>query len=970
VNKATLTAEFKLDGGTEFSKEYKGSDYIITATAEGVQGEDEVALTLTGDVTATNADSYTATASLDASYTNYTMTATEQAWAIVAKSLEVTWTGPFTWEYDGNDHAPSASASTGIIGETISIDVNGEERLASATAYTATAFIKDVPLKINNYTLTGETHEYTITPKTVTFKWNTTNDYEGDEYATAYTYDKTTQGVYAFITNGVPEDDIALVYSGNEATNANDYTATITDLSGTKASNYALPASGLTKSWEIGKATLTDTTEAVTATYDGQAHYLTVALTGFYEGDSIEDGTFSFSADGTTYTAANYGIIGVAASKEVFYNVVYDNYATVSGSKWVTITKAQLTEPAVTGAYTYTGAEQTATLDANYNSSIMSIASGNTGTDADTYTLIINITNANYEWADSADGNISWTIAPATLSYTANDIIAASKVYTGSALSWTSGNFTAPANTSVTDVAVISEQDYTHAGNPTITVTLTASDNYTFEVNEGDTKDFTVTLSITKAQLTEPTVTGAYTYTGDEQTATLDANFNEATMTVTSGNTGTAAGNYTIDIAIDDTANYEWAGAADGQVNWSIGQATNGWMSALSIDGWVYSETAKEPTAETTFGTPEFTYSDSEDGVYTSTVPSTAGTWWVKAEVAGTTDYTSIENAISFQIAQATNVWLTSGVAINNWIYGETAQTPFSFTKFGTPVYAYAEEGSEEYSSTVPTEAGNYKVKASVAETTDYTGITSASTAFTIYQKAVAEPTLIGTYVYNGAEQTAVLSGYLASIMSIDGNKQTAAGDYTIHITFNTTNYIWASAEDGDISWTIGQATNSWTATLDIDGWVYGDNANVPTAQAIFGTPAFTYSDSELGTYTSTVPSTAGTWWVKANVTETTDYTGIDAVLSFQIAKAQLTEPTVTGTYTYTGNLQTATLDANYDEATMNIASGNKGTDAGTYTIQIEILDTDNYEWAAGADGNVNWTILQLQDNVWTTALS
>ncbi|MDD3947482.1 MAG: MBG domain-containing protein, partial [Clostridia bacterium] len=135
------------------------------------------------------------------------------------------------------------------------------------------------------------------------------------------------------------------------------------------------------------------------------------------------------------------------------------------------------------------------------------------------------------------------------------------------------------------------------------------------------------------------------------------------------------------------------------------------------------------------------------------------------------------------------------------------------------------------------------------------------------------------------------------------------------------------------------------------------------TAQAAYGTPVFTYSDSEDGVYTSTVPSTAGTWWVKAEVAATTNFAAITAKTSFVIAKSQLTEPTVTGTYTYTGEAQTATLDANFDEPTMSILSGGTGKAAGTYTLVITI-DEDNYEWAAGEDGNLSWSIAKAQAEI------
>ena len=62
----------------------------------------------------------------------------------------------------------------------------------------------------------------------------------------------------------------------------------------------------------------------------------------------------------------------------------------------------------------------------------------------------------------------------------------------------------------------------------------------------------------------------------------------------------------------------------------------------------------------------------------------------------------------------------------------------------------------------------------------------------------------------------------------------------------------------------------------------------------------------------------------------------------------------VTGTYTYNGNVQTATVTG-YDPATMNI-SGNTGTDAGPYTVSVT---SKTGQWTDGTSDAVtaNWSI-------------
>ena len=78
----------------------------------------------------------------------------------------------------------------------------------------------------------------------------------------------------------------------------------------------------------------------------------------------------------------------------------------------------------------------------------------------------------------------------------------------------------------------------------------------------------------------------------------------------------------------------------------------------VDIEGWTYGETAKEPKAVADFGTDKavFTYSNAENGTYVSTVPANAGTWYVKAEVAGTENYAGGLAVKSFTIVQADKV--------------------------------------------------------------------------------------------------------------------------------------------------------------------------------------------------------------------------------------------------------------------------------------------------------------------------
>ena len=93
---------------------------------------------------------------------------------------------------------------------------------------------------------------------------------------------------------------------------------------------------------------------------------------------------------------------------------------------------------------------------------------------------------------------------------------------------------------------------------------------------------------------------------------------------------------------------------------------------------------------------------------------------------------------------------------------------------------------------------------------------------------------------------------------------------------------------------TITQATNSWKNEPAIADWTYGGQPNSPTATAKFGNAIFTYSDSKTGTFTSDVPVNAGTWYVKATVAGTNNYTGLESIHPFTILPKNIKDGNIT----------------------------------------------------------------------------
>ncbi|WP_270413224.1 immunoglobulin-like domain-containing protein [Ligilactobacillus ruminis] len=110
-------------------------------------------------------------------------------------------------------------------------------------------------------------------------------------------------------------------------------------------------------------------------------------------------------------------------------------------------------------------------------------------------------------------------------------------------------------------------------------------------------------------------------------------------------------GTYRVVIELAGNDNYKPASAT---LDFTISKADNAWAKELSIKGWKYNETANVPSSTAKYGDVVYTYSDSKDGTYTSEVPKNAGTYYVKASVAGTENYTVLESApVAFEIAKA-----------------------------------------------------------------------------------------------------------------------------------------------------------------------------------------------------------------------------------------------------------------------------------------------------------------------------
>ncbi len=197
--------------------------------------------------------------------------------------------------------------------------------------------------------------------------------------------------------------------------------------------------------------------------------------------------------------------------------------------------------------------------------------------------------------------------------------------------------------------------------------------------------------------------------------------------------------------------------------------------------------------------------------------------------------------------------------------------------------------------------------------------------------------------MYNGEEQTVEVDAAATSVndqpvtfkysASEDGEFSDEvpafkeAGEYTVYYIASAPNHNDAS---GTFTVKIKQAdTNS--VTVSMDDWTYGEEPNDPELTADFGadTAVFTYSDSEDGTFTDSLPTDAGTWYVKAVVPETTDYVGNEAVAEFKINKAvpEVTAPEAKTDLVFNKKDQELITEGSTNDGTMYYALGEDGAE-------------------------------------------
>ena len=370
---------------------------------------------------------------------------------------------------------------------------------------------------------------------------------------------------------------------------------------------------------------------------------------------------------------------------------------------------------------------------------------------------------------------------------------------------------------------------------------------------------------------------------------------------------------------------------------------TNEFTQPLTITDWTYGETANKPTAKAKYGTIKYTYSNTADGTYTEEVPTNAGTYYVKATVEETADYSGLEsNAVEFTILPK--------------------KIDTAITQLTAPV--------------------KNEVPQTEIETDEYT-------ATVVWSPEVTDKFVYNT-VYTATITITPKTNYTVKGIAKNGYTVSGAETVTNEADSVTVKVVYPATENKN--------SNEFTQPLTITGWTYGETANKPTAKAKYGTPKYTYSTAADGKYNDIVPTDAGTYYVKATVEETDKYTGLESdAVEFVIGKKTLTNDNITdiADQTYTGGEikptievkdgdKTLVLDTDYtvtydnntnasDEAkvTVEIISNNyAGTLEKTFTILPKTINTAITQLTAPVKNEVPQTEIETDEYTATVVWS
>ena len=323
------------------------------------------------------------------------------------------------------------------------------------------------------------------------------------------------------------------------------------------------------------------------------------------------------------------------------------------------------------------------------------------------------------------------------------------------------------------------------------------------------------------------------------------------------------------------------------------------------------------------------------------------------------------ETTVTFKIVQADNsVYEFDG---GKWIYGDTVSHTDINAVFGkeTVTIKYYKDlgnGVKGDEVAVVSAAGNYIVRAEIGATANYKGA-YREVSFTVEKLKITVPALEETELeYIGSNITATVVDPETEYYWITNDGGTGVNTYYVHLDLKNDNYIW---DDGDenarksLEYSIFKSLVT-VETVTIEGWTFNGEASAPSAtkDKTFGTLKYEYKlyGADDSTYTTTVPTAAGRYVLRAGIVDNNNYDSVPKTVEFTIDKDSASIEGVRADRVYTtvyNNRAAYTISnvtSSHDESIVAYSIKNENGEtvkemknAGTYKVIFSLEESANY---------------------------
>ena len=489
-----------------------------------------------------------------------------------------------------------------------------------------------------------------------------------------------------------------------------------------------------------------------------------------------------------------------------------------------------------------------------------------------------------------ANGVCTLTVTPASGYYI--DVITAEKTVSGG-MAQAPRRRTTPGMDNYLQVSG-PQSPFDPSGETTWTFIMPEDESYSVEV----IANFKARTSIASATLNLTLPEGGYVFDGEAK---------EPAVTVTLGGSTLASSNYTVDYSdninagtatVTVTGKNTYTGSAT--KNFTISKAALSDLSVV-IRGWIYGQYDEEvnaPRVSGNEGNGAVTYSYKAAGAteFGASVPQNAGTHTVKATIAETANYQGKEVTANFTITKAELTNAT--VSLEGWTYGDDANIPVVTNNLGDGTvdifFANTAAPSLDYTADVPANAGNYSIKAVIAESANYQGkevtntFSIAKADFSLVTIAdIANKTFTGEAIEPDVTVTFKGKAVDASEYTVGYSNNTNVGTATVTLTATGTNFT----AETTASKTFQIVPASVTISAEDQTVTYNGSAQAYTGATVAkGSLSIKYATSldADAEKTTTAPTNAGVYYVTISQTNP-NYTSQDATATFTINPKALT---------------------------------------------------------------------------------